>query len=121
MILVMAATPQALRTSHAECQQPNWDGYGTEPVAEDTYRFAYRFLESLPLGTPSSSVGAEADGHLTFEWYQGTDRLLSVSINPDGIIYYAALLGRSKRFGTGAFHGEVPENVLSIIRKLYAT
>jgi hypothetical protein len=110
---------EALCSAYAECHEPNWDGYGAEPIAEDTYRFANRFLESLPPGTPPPSVGAEADGHLTFEWYRSTDRLLSVSVSPEGMIYYAALLGRSKRSGTEPFRGDVPEDVMRVIHRLF--
>lgn len=110
---------EALYTVYAECQKPNWDGYGAEPVAAETYRLAYRLLESLPLGTPPPSVGAEADGHLTLEWYRSTSRVLSVSVSPEGMIYYAALVGTSKRSGTEAFQGEVPEDVIRIVQRLY--
>lgn len=30
-------------------QKPGWDGDAAEPVVQDTYLNAYRFLESLPL------------------------------------------------------------------------
>ena len=33
-----------------ERHEPNWDGYGAEPVNDDTYRLAYQFLEAYPLG-----------------------------------------------------------------------
>src|SRR5919108_2658306 len=59
-----------------ECRTPDWDGYGAEPVLEETYRWAYRFLEAFPLGTRVPSVGVEADGHLTLEWYRSPSRLL---------------------------------------------
>jgi hypothetical protein len=102
-----------------DCRTPNWDGYGAEPVLDETYRWAYRFLEALPLGTRPPSVGVEPDGHLTFEWYRTPSRLLSVSVSPDGMIYYAALLGSSKRSGTEPFSGDVPAEILQIIHKLF--
>jgi hypothetical protein len=111
---------EALFSISEECREANWDGYGAEAVSVAAYRLAYRFLESLPLGVPAPSVGAEADGHLTLEWYRSTDRLLSVSIGPEGVVYYAALLGASKRSGTEPFHGEVPDDIVRIIRRLFA-
>src|SRR6266446_449412 len=48
-----------------ECQSPNWDAQGATPVRQETYNFAYRFLEALPLGLPAPLVGVEPDGHLT--------------------------------------------------------
>lgn len=102
-----------------DCRTPNWDGYGADPVLDETYRWAYRFLEALPLGTRPPSVGVEPDGHLTFEWYRTPSRVLSVSISPDGMIYYAALLGSSKRSGTEPFSGDVPTEILQIIHQLF--
>ncbi len=101
-----------------ECRTSNWDGYGAEAIQEETYRQAYRFLEALPLGIPAPTVGAEADGHLTLEWYKNPERVLSVSISPNGMIYYAALIGSSKRSGTEPFLGEVPGDILHIIRRV---
>ena len=103
-----------------ECRAANWDGYGAEAVQEETYWQAYQFLGALPLGIPAPTAGAEADGHLTLEWYQNPGRVLSVSISPNGMIYYAALIGSSKRSGTEPFLGEVPEDVLHIIRRVFS-
>jgi hypothetical protein len=103
-----------------ECGTPNWDGYGAEAVQEETCWQAYHFLEALPLGIPVPTVGAEADGHLTLEWYRNPARVLSVSISPNGMLYYAALVGSSKRSGTEPFLGEVPEDILHIIRRVFS-
>ncbi len=101
------------------CAEPGWDGHGAAPVRRETYQYAYRFLEALPLGTPTPTVAAEADGHLTLEWYRSPSRVLSVSVSPEGMIYYAALLGSSKRSGAEPFLDEAPDDVLRIIRRLF--
>ncbi|MDH4187094.1 MAG: hypothetical protein OEV08_08850 [Nitrospira sp.] len=103
-----------------ECGTQNWDGYGAQAVQEETSRQAHHFLEALPLGIPVPTVGAEADGHLTLEWYKNPARVLSVSISPNGMLYYAALIGTSKRSGTEPFLGEVPEDILHIIRRVFS-
>ena len=36
-----------------ECRHADWDGFGAEPVTQDTLSNAYRFLESLPWGCPA--------------------------------------------------------------------
>lgn len=102
------------------CRTAGWDGYGAAPVQEQTFWQTYRFLKVLPPGTPPPSVGAEADGHLTLEWYRNPSWVLSVSINPEGMIYYAAILGSSKRSGTESFLGDVPEDILRIIHRLFS-
>ncbi len=119
---------KALRTAHEqlcdifeECHEPGWDGYGAEAVSHRTYQYAYWFLKSLPPGIPMPTTGVEADGHLTFEWYRDPSRVLSVSISPEGDLHYAALLGRISRLsGTEPFLGDVPENILRIIRRLFS-
>ena len=104
-----------------ECSQQNWDGYGAAPVADETYRLAYRFLEALPLGTPAPTVGAEPDGHLTLEWHRSPRRTLSVSISSEGELHFAALLpGPSRDYGTRPFIGDVPARILELIHEVMA-
>lgn len=104
-----------------ECSKPGWDGYGAEPISAKTFLQVQRFINALPLGMPLPSVGAEADGHMTLEWYQNPSRVLSVSISPEGDVHYAALLGLPTRLsGTLPFLGEMPEEILRIVRRLFA-
>lgn len=103
-----------------ECRQPNWDGYGAQPVRDETYHFAYEFLTALPLDTPAPSMGAEPDGHLTVEWYRSPDQTLSVSLSDDGSLHFAALLGETKAYGTEAFVGEVPKIISDLIHRVTA-
>jgi hypothetical protein len=105
---------------YEDCHQPNWDGYEATAITRETYLNAFRFLESLPLGTPAPSVGAEPDGHLTLEWHRSPRRTLSVSVSPDGDMHYAALLGSSKAYGTEPFFGDAPKAVLDLIHRVYA-
>lgn len=101
-----------------ECNTPNWDGYGAEPVCSESVKYAKSFLEALPLGTAAPTVGAEPDGHLTLEWHRTSRRTLSVSVSPDGELHYAALLGASKRYGTEPFFGDVPTPILDLISRV---
>jgi hypothetical protein len=103
-----------------ECNSPNWDGYGAEPVSEDAYKLAYCFLEALPPGTPKPSIGAEPDGQLTIEWYRSQNNVLSVSASPEGDLHYSALVGPNKAYGTEAFFGEAPTEILALIRRVLA-
>jgi hypothetical protein len=103
-----------------ECRETNWDGYQAEPVAEETYQLAAQFLKALPLGASMPAIGAEADGHLTMEWYRSPRRTLSVSISPAGELHYAALMGASKAYGTEPFFGEVPETIMNLINRVMA-
>lgn len=109
-----------LATVWEECREPNWDGFQAIPVSQDTLRSAYLFLESLPLGFPPPSIGSEPDGHLTLEWHRSARRTLSISVDPDGDLHFAALFGPNRDYGTEAFFGEVPDNILNLIRRVYA-
>lgn len=101
-------------------QQPGWDGESAEPVLLDAYVNAYRFLESLPPGVSAPSVGVEPDGHITLEWYKAPRRTLSVSVSPDGFLYFSALIGLRKFNGSEPFFGDAPKTILELIGKIYA-
>lgn len=94
------------------CASPDWEAHGSEAVKPQTVGHAHRLIEALPSGYPLPSLGAEPDGHITLEWYRATDRLLSVSVSPDGILYWAALLGDEDPRGSCHFDGEVPDTIL---------
>ncbi len=111
---------EELLKTFEECREPNWDGYGAQPVSEETYRLALQFLQSLPIGMAAPSVGAEPDGHLTVEWYRTPRRTLSVSITSDGELHFAALLGSAKTYGTELFTGAVPKVVTDLIHRVTA-
>jgi len=101
-----------------DCRLRGWDGFDALPVTRPTYRNAIRFLESLPIGCQPPTIGTEPDGHLTFEWYRSANHVLSVSIDPKGYLYYAAILGPNRENGKEAFFGDAPENILRIIRRV---
>lgn len=94
---------------------------GSEAIKPETREHALRFLNALPPEYPSPSVGAEPDGHVTLEWYRATNWLLSVSVSPEGMLYWAALLGDEDPRGSCRFDGEVPETVLYWIRRVVAS
>lgn len=116
--LGMAVATEELAQIAQECSSANWDGYGAAPVSEETFNQALAFLESLPLGTPAPSIGAEPDGHLTLEWYRSSGLTLSVSVSPDGDLHYAALVGPAKAYGTEPYLGEVPQVILDLIHRV---
>ena len=106
---------ERLCTIAEECREPNWDGYGAEPISDGTYTLAYSFLEALPLGSSMPTVGAEPDGQITFEWHRSARRTLSVSIDPEERLHYSALLGASKVHGEEPFFGEIPDRIVESI------
>ena len=109
-----------LATVWEDCREPNWDGYEAIPLSQDALRNCYLFLESMPLGFPAPSIGAEPDGALTLEWHRSARRTLSVSVSPSDELHFAALFGPNRVYGTEAFFGEIPESILDLIRRVYA-
>jgi hypothetical protein len=101
-----------------ECREPDWDGYRARPVLDKTYQLARKSLETLPPGTPTPSIGAEPDGHLTVEWHRSPQRTLSVSISPNGDLHYAALLGLERICGTEMFRARMPQALSDLIARI---
>lgn len=101
-----------------ECKTANWDGDNAFPVKDQTFRYTYSLIQALPLGISLPSVGVEPDGHLTLEWYRNSRWTLSVSISPEGQLYYAALFGDSVEKGSEVFFGKVPQPILNLIQQV---
>ena len=104
-----------------ETAESGWDGYDASPVLPETFNRAVGFLASLPNFISAPSVGAEPDGHLTFQWRRSPQRVLSVSISPEGDLHYAALIGPNKAYGTELFFGESPKVILDLIQRVNAS
>jgi hypothetical protein len=110
-----------LANTWEECRNPNWDGYDAFPVKESTLNYAYAVIQALPLGSPLPSVGAEPDGHLTLEWYRNPHWTISVSVSPEGVLYYAALLEKRDPRGSEPFLREIPKKLLILIQEFALT
>lgn len=103
------------------CRRPHWDAHGAEPVKPRTLQNARRFIDALPSEYPPPSVGAEPDGHVTLEWYRATNRMLSVSVSPEAMLYWAVLLGDEDPRGSCGFAEEVPETIRYWIQRVCET
>jgi len=68
----------ALAQMLIECAEPNWDGYGAEPVTLDTVNRARKFVALLPPDIPAPGYAPDADGEVSCEWYK-EGSVLSVS------------------------------------------
>lgn len=89
------------------------DGYA--PLKKGAQQDAFRLANVIPLGFPAPIIGAEPDGDITFEWYKNPDWTLSVSVDGQGNLHYAALLGSDRAYGTEAFVGLVPKRILDLV------
>jgi hypothetical protein len=109
-----------LVTVWQECNVPNWDGYNALPVLPETFANTWRFICALPWDYPLPSVGVEADGHLTLEWYRHSRWILSVSVSPEGDLHYAALFGNSDIRGSEPFVEGISKRLLDLIQDVKA-
>ena len=103
-----------------ECAHPGWDGDGADPVLPSTIDQAVKLLRALPPGLSRPTLGVEPDGKSTFEWYTSPKQVLSVSVGSDGNLYFAALLGAARHFGREPFFGDMPDEILRLIRRVTA-
>ena len=110
----------ALWDAWQPCQEADWDNEAADPINAKTFGIAFRLIEALPTGFPLPTVCAEPDGHLSFEWYKHTRRLLSVSISENGTLYWAALVGSEDSRGSCQFFDEFPSTLLRWIGRVYA-
>lgn len=100
-----------------DCSQPDWDGYGAEPVDLSSVVEARRFLLSLPVKTSAPEVSVDPDGEVSMDWKGARGAILSVSIRADGRLSYAGRFGIRRASGTEYFTDEVPRKVVEHLRR----
>jgi hypothetical protein len=79
---------------------------------------ASAFAETIPAEMLLPSIGVEPDGVLTFEWYQSTSRVLSVSAAGSGTLHYAAIIGEERRCGEELFRGRMPPVIAALVPRV---
>ena len=90
----------------------------SEPVDGDAILIAKDFVSSLPRDLQSPEINGEPDGHVSLEWYVNPRRLINVSVAPDGILHWAALIGEEDPRGTCPFRGEAPKSLVYHISRV---
>lgn len=111
---------ESVRRVLGEANREDWDGYGSAPANEASVEAAQDFIELLPPGVPLPEVAVDPDGELAFDWQAGADRMLSVSIAPDGSVSYAGLAKGQRFYGTDRIMEEFPEEVNKRLQELFA-
>ena len=101
-----------------ECSLDGWDGERAKPVSKEVLRNARTFLESLPSGVEPPQTAAEPDGAVSFEWYQSLEKVISVSVNPGGRLYYAAIVDARREHGNGYVSSSISDDLLALIAEV---
>ncbi len=115
---IAKGTFQQLDEIFEECSTQGWDGERAKPISVDVLSSAKTFLMSFPLGIEAPEIGAEPDGAITLEWYRSPSRVISISINPGGWIYYAAIIGVTRRHGMDFASFDVSDDLLELISQV---
>lgn len=104
-----------LEKTFNECGVDGWDGEKAKAITKEVLWSAKTFLESFPWGSESPEIGAEPDGAISLEWYRSPSRVVSISINPGGEVYYAAIIGAKRRHGMDPVSFFVSDDLLDLI------
>lgn len=103
-----------------ECLQPYMvydDAFDGEeiPVSLLTIEWAEKFISKLPEDLPlPTDIGGDPDGMVCFEWYISSRRLVTVSIDETGKVYYAMLMGD----GVVNYGGDIDDYLIEAVSKL---
>ena len=109
-----------LEKIRSTCSEEGWDGFDATPISDSVIQQAKAFLSTMPLDMHPIDVSPEPDGHISFEWYRATTRVLSVSVSPSGDMHYAAIIGPAKSYGTEPFTGVFPCQISGLIDRIFA-
>jgi len=109
---------ESLHDAWQECAKPNWDGDGAIAVEHVCYNYAYGIIEQLPRSVKSPFITGEPDGHMSLEWHYSASMNVSVSVSPDGIVYWASLIGTDKQCGSFSVIADLPMALLVSLSKV---
>lgn len=102
----------------SETANEGWDGYGALPVSFRSYLKTMKFLCTLPGSVKLPEVSADPDGSMSMEWYRSPEWLVSISIDGNGKLDYAAIFGDRKYHGSMYFADEIDKEVLNHIGRV---
>lgn len=102
----------------SETANEGWDGYGALPVSFKAYIKTVEFLCALPGTLKLPEMSADPDGSLSMEWYRSPEWIVSISIDGNGKLDYAAIFGDRKYYGSMYFADEIDKEVLNHIGRV---
>lgn len=111
---------EKLHTIRSEAKFDDWDGYNSKPINEDAAETAWKFLDALPFTVDPPDVSPNPNGNITFEWYRSPRKLLSIDINSEGILYFAAVIGNDEIWGKTQFRVDFPAQIMDLIGRIIA-
>jgi hypothetical protein len=100
-----------------EASKSNWDGYEALPVSLASLMAASEFIDALPKNIPLPEISVDPDGEISFDWYGGHRRQVSISVGKGGVLSYAALFGSDHVRGKERLQGSLPFNLIEYVRR----
>ena len=101
-----------------EAQEPDWNGYGAQPVDHLAVTRARAFLGALPVDVPLPEISIDPDGEVAIEWTGGRGLRYSISIGATGRITYAGIFGGASVRGEEDANEGIAGAVLGNLRRL---
>ncbi len=114
----LEAIREEVRDAAEEANEPNWDGEHARAVSPETLAVALDLVELLPAARVNPSVSADPDGEISFEWYEGPNQQLMVSVSASRRLSYASIFDGTKSHGAEVFQDQLPAGVLSQIQRV---
>lgn len=111
---------RALEGARREAAEQDWDGHEARAINPGSHARALAFLSALPTTVPLPDTTVDPEGDVLLEWYLQPRRVLTLTIDPDGIISYAALIGRNKVHGREQFVDTIPQTVADALARILA-
>ncbi len=108
----------ALDEAFRDAAQANWDGYGAASANALSMEWARRVLAAFPNCVGVPGIAFEPDGDAGFEWWWGSDRVLSVSVSQSGDLRYAARLNATRVIGAEVFADGLPKRLVEVAYEL---
>ena len=100
-------------------REPNWDGYGAEPVNALAFQRAEQLVAALPDDLPLPECSIEPDGCVSLDWMPAPHRTLTVSVGAGERLPYAWVDGTDRGHAVARLaEGQFPPRILDEIRRL---
>lgn len=91
-----------------------WDGEDALPISVEAATTINSLIDALPDDVIPPEVTPEINGRISLDWNLGTNRILTMSVSKDTIIY-AAIVGTRKIHGESTSIYEIPQEVKNIL------
>jgi hypothetical protein len=101
----------------ADTRKAGWDGYDAAPITGEALQRALKLIQLLPDSAPYPDLAPSPEGEISFEWYRGDDRILSVTPKGNLLIYAAVLSSNRRQYGRAPVEEGWPDEILTIISK----